>query len=106
MAKETLDVVLPSNPDDRRKIRDAIYEISGVMQQIKDKRSFINDVKKDLKEKYGLPPKITTKMAKIVNEHNYQDVMAEVSALEVAYESLFETNLASNTTNNCDEEDA
>lgn len=92
MAKESNDFTLPSSPNDRKKIRDAIYEISGTMQEIKDKRSYITDAKKMLKEEFGLPPKIASKMAKTVFEHNFKDVLAESETFEVVYENLFETN--------------
>lgn len=96
MAKEQVDFNLPSDPAARRKIRDAIYEISGVTQEIKDKRSYITDTKKMLKDEFGLPPKIATKMAKTVHEHNFQDVVAESEAFTSTYEVLFEG--GSNTT--------
>lgn len=98
MAKsnDVKDFTLPSNPADRRKIKDAIYEISGTMQELKDKRSFINDTKKMLKEEFGLPPKISSKMAKTVFDHSFKDVIAESETFEVVYENLFETN--NNTT--------
>ena len=92
MSEDTADFTLPSNPADRRKIKDAIYEIAGVITEIKDKRSYITDAKKMLKEEFGLPPKLATKMAKTVNEHNFKDVIAESEAFEVVYENLFETN--------------
>lgn len=86
------DFVLPSSPADRKKIKDAIYEISGQMQQIADKRSNITDTKKWLKEEFGLPPKITGKMAKTVFDANYAEVQQESTVFELAFENLFETN--------------
>lgn len=103
MAKEPVDFTLPSNPADRRKIKDAIYEISGQMQEIKDKRSYISDTKKMLKEEFGLPPKIATKMAKTVFEHNFQDVIAESETFEEVYGGLFETNNDTATSSNDEE---
>ncbi len=90
MAKEAVDFTLPSNPADRKKIKDAIYEMSGVTQEIKDKRSYITDTKKMLKEEFGLPPKIASKMVKTVFDHNFQDVVAESEAFTETYEVLFE----------------
>lgn len=91
MAKEAVDFTLPSDPAARKKIKDAIYEMSGVQQQIKDKRSYITDTKKMLKEEFGLPPKIASKMVKTVSEHNFSDVVAESEAFTSTYELLFES---------------
>ena len=91
MTDKTEDYTLPSDPKDRKKIKDAIYEMSGVLQQMDDKRSFMKDIAKGLKEEYGLPPKVSAKMAKTVFKHNYKDVLAESSTFEVVYENLFET---------------
>lgn len=102
MAKEPVDFILPSNPADRKKIRDAIYEMSGVTQEIKDKRSYITDTKKMLKDEFGLPPKIASKMVKTVCEHNFKDVVAETEAFTETYEILFESVI----TNSDDAEEA
>lgn len=91
MSKEALDFTLPSSPADRKKIKEAVYDIVSAMQEAKDKRSFIADRKKDMKTEFGIPPKILTKMAKTYSEANFQDVLAESEAFELTYENLFET---------------
>ena len=85
-----VDFTLPSSPSDRAKIKDAVYEVVGVMREIKDKRSFITDTKKLMKEQYGIPPKIFTKMAKTYQEANYQDVISENETFGFMFETLFE----------------
>lgn len=94
MAKEAVDWTPPSDPAQRKKIKDAIYEMSGVTQEIKDKRSYISDTKKMLKEEFGLPPKIATKMAKTVFDHNFEEVVAESEAFITSHELLFESGSA------------
>jgi hypothetical protein len=90
MAKEAVDFTLPSDPAARKKIKDAIYEMAAVTQEISDKRSYITDTKKMLKEEFSMPPKIASKMAKTVHEHNFRDVVAESEAFTSTYEVLFE----------------
>jgi hypothetical protein len=85
------EYTLPSNPADRKKIKEAIYEINGAMTEIKDKRSFINDVKKNLKEEFKINPKTVTKMAKAV-AGNFKEMVAEEEEWTAAYELLFESN--------------
>lgn len=103
MSKDTNDFTLPSSPTDRRKIKDAIYEISAMMTTLKDNRSFINDTKKMLKDEFSLPPKLASKMAKTVNEHNFKDALAESETFEVVYENLFETNNGAATADSDDD---
>jgi lysyl-tRNA synthetase class I len=91
MSSSTDSYTLPSSPADRKKIKDAIHEIAGALQQMEDKRSFINDIKKSLKEDFKLPPSVTAKMAKTLYKNNYQEVLGESSTFEVVYENIIGT---------------
>ena len=88
--KEAVDFVIPSNPADRSKISDAIYEMVGAARDAKDKRTYINDTKKMLKDNYGLPASLASKMIKTVQEQNFQDTIAESEVFAETYELLFE----------------
>lgn len=83
------DYTLPSNPQDRKKIKDAIYEMQAALQFIDDKREFIKDVANMLKEKYEIPVKISTKLAKTLHKDNYDDVTQEVDSFTSLFETLF-----------------
>lgn len=102
MAKRE-DYVLPSDPKERKKIKDALYEMSSYLQAIADKRSLITDTAKDLKEKYQLPVSVAKKMATTLHKHNYQDVQQESVVFETFYENLFETN--NDSSGNTDSDD-
>lgn len=88
MAKDT-SFTLPSSEADRKKIKDAIHEIVAAMSFIDDKKSFINDVVNAMKDEYNMPKGLTKKMANIVYKQSYEEVTAEISTLELAYENLF-----------------
>lgn len=88
--KELADFILPSNPVDRKDIVDSIYDIVGQMREIKDKRSFITDTKKRLKEQYKLSPKIISRYASVIQKQNFQDEVAEAEAFAETFEILFE----------------
>jgi hypothetical protein len=90
MANEMAEYQLPSNPADRKKIVDAVSEIAATMTEIKDKRSYITDTKKRMKEELSVPPKILTKMAKALNEAKFEEMVAENEAFRDMYEVLFE----------------
>lgn len=88
MTNKTDDYTLPSDPKERKKIRDAVYEMSGILQFMADKREQKKDIAKMLKEEYGLPPKVSNKMASVVFKHNYQNVLQESSTFELFYENV------------------
>lgn len=88
--KEDVEFVLPSSPEDRKKIKEAIHEIVGALQFIDDKKAFIKDVVTMLKDNFEMPKKISTKMAKTLFKQDYQDVIQDSSMFEVIYENLFE----------------
>ena len=46
--------MLPSNPSDRVKIASKIDEIVNTLQDIKDRQSFIKDIKADLRKEFDL----------------------------------------------------
>ena len=90
MAREPVEFNIPSNPADRKKIKEAIYEMAAVNQEISDKRSYIADTKKMLKTEFKLSPKLAGKMMKTVADHNFKEVVAEAEAFSETYEVLFE----------------
>lgn len=87
--QEHNDFTLPSNPTDRKKIKDALYEMAGALQFIDDKREYINDVATDLKDSFDLPKKVTTKLARTLHKGNYSDVTAETDTFTTLFEVLF-----------------
>lgn len=91
-ADDLMSFTLPSDPKEKKKIRDIFYEMSGVQQKIKDSREDLKGYVEVLNKDYGIPKKIIPKIAKIVSEHNFEDVSAEHSAIEDTYESIMNTN--------------
>lgn len=105
MAKADLaNFTLPSNPVDRKKIRDIFYEMSGINQFIKDKREDLKSYVEVLQNDYGIPKKVISKVAKIIEEHNYEDFSEEASAVESIYEVIMLNKDASDSSDD-DEQD-
>jgi len=90
MAKAKTDFTVPSNPADRKKIRDKISEMSAALQRIEDSRSFMKDIATSLKDEFQLPPKIAMKMARTLHKHDYVDVTAETETFSLTYETIFQ----------------
>lgn len=80
---------LPSTPNDRKRIKDALYEMAGALQFIEDKRLFIGDVASMLNEEFSIPKKISNKLAKTLHKNNYSDVTSEADNFASIFEVLF-----------------
>jgi hypothetical protein len=90
MAKAKIEFTVPSNPADRKKIRDRISEMSAALQRIEDSRSFMKDVATSLKDDFKLPPKIAMKMARTLHKHDYVDLTQETETFSLTYETIFQ----------------
>ena len=74
-----------SNPVDRKKIKDALQEISDSMTRIEAERDLIKDIVKDVSDNFQLPKKYVNKMARIFHKQNYQITQQEQDELESLY---------------------
>ena len=96
MAKnnDSVQFTLPSNPADKKKIRDALYEMAGIKQMIKDQREAYKGLVESLENDYQIPKKLIAKVAKIVEDHNFDTISEEHSAIEYLYEGVMTTHTA------------
>lgn len=88
--ESTQEFTMPSDPKARKEIKDALHEMSGALQFIQDKREYIKDSAAVLEEKFQIPKKISTKMARVLHKHNYQDVAQEADQFSTVFETLFQ----------------
>jgi hypothetical protein len=87
---EQQDFIMPSNPADRKKIKDMLHEMQGALQFIDDKRAFMKDTAEALQEQFQIPKKISMKMARTLHKNNYTDVSAETDQFTTLFEVLFQ----------------
>jgi ribosomal protein S20 len=73
---------VPSSPKDLKKIKQQIKEISQAMTMIEDRRSYINDVKKELRDDYGLENKALTTMIKAYHKQCLTELQEQVEDAE------------------------
>lgn len=78
-------VVVPTNPEDLKKIRKSLEEISNVMTMIESKRAFITDEIKAVSEKYELPQKFVRKMASAFHKQTFKQELQEMEDFERLY---------------------
>lgn len=82
------DFTLPTNPDDIKRIKNAIIEASAQKQMIKDRQENIKEIKADLKERYNLPTKLFSQLVKAHFDQCYDEMTEEHSKFELTYETL------------------
>jgi hypothetical protein len=86
---------VPSNPADRKKIEQAMQEISNSLTRTEAERDLIKDTINTICTQYELDKKIFRRMAKVYHRRNYSEEVAEHEAFELLYENI--TNTATGT---------
>jgi replication initiation and membrane attachment protein DnaB len=74
-----------SNPEDRKKIKNALQEISGSMTRIEAERDLIKEIVNDVVDNFKLPKKYVNKMARIWHKQNFQTEKQESEEFENLY---------------------
>lgn len=79
-----------SNPEDRKRIRNALEEISNSMTRIEAERDLIKDIKAELLEAYKplLSRKQISKMAKVYHNQSFDAEVATHEEFEALYEEI------------------
>lgn len=79
-----------SSPADRKKIRDALQEISNCMVRVEAERDLIKDIKATLHEEFKevLTKKQIGKMARVYHKQNFSQEQAESEQFEQLYEEV------------------
>ncbi|CAB4127402.1 Double-stranded DNA-binding protein [uncultured Caudovirales phage] len=83
--------LIVSNPVDKKKIKDALFEISGSYMRIEAERELIKDIVADLADKYELTKKNINKIARAYHKNNFNQQVSESEEFQELYESLLET---------------
>jgi len=74
MAKE---IVIPSNPAELKTIQAAMKEMSDCMIRIDSEKEAMKDIVEDLNEKYELPKKFISKMARVYHKQSFDKESVE-----------------------------
>lgn len=83
-----MSVIIPSSPEDRKNIANAIKEISNAMTRAEAERDHIKEILNDLEEKYEMPKKEMRKVARIYHKQNINEIKDEMSDIEDVYEII------------------
>lgn len=80
-----------SNPEDKKKIKQALVEISDSMTRIDAEKDLIKDIIQDTADNFKLPKKYLNKMARIYHKQNFSKEQQETEELETLYMNVVET---------------
>lgn len=89
MSKASIaNIVLPSAPADRQKIKNAIIEGSNSLVRIDAEKDAIKAICDSLKEDYELPPAVVRQMINVYHKQNLAEVAGKAETLVDMYEEL------------------
>lgn len=79
---------IPSDPAERKKVMDALQEISASMTRIEAERDLIKNILDRIEDEFEIPKKPARKLAKIYHKQNFTEVQQEQEELETLYETI------------------
>jgi len=78
-----------SSPEDRKKVKDAIKELSDSMLRVDAEKDLQKDIVQVTFENTGVDKKQIRKLAVIYHKQSMNDVKADYEDLEALYDELF-----------------
>ena len=82
------NIIIPSSPEDRKAIKDAMQEISNAYTRIEAERDFIKEALADLQDKVDIDKKYLRKMSRIYHKQNIVEFTTEAEDIETLYEAI------------------
>lgn len=81
---------LITNPVDKKKVKDALFEISGSYARIEAERELIKDIINDLADNFELPKKTISKIAKAYHKNTITKEVADSEEFQELYKSILD----------------
>jgi hypothetical protein len=75
-------------PEDKKKLENALKDMSASMARMEAERDLQKNVKKDICEELDLNKKVFSKLAKVYHKQNYADEVATHDEFEELYENI------------------
>lgn len=76
------NIIIPSSPEDRKRIKDCMDEISNSYLRQESEKTFIKEALASLEEDVGIPKKYLAKMARIYHKQNLSEIVSEIEEIE------------------------
>lgn len=81
---------IPSNPADKKAIRDVLQTISDSYTRIEAEKDLIKEEICGLAEQFELPKKLLNKMARAYHKQNFRETVDEADDFQNLYENIVE----------------
>jgi len=82
------NVVIPSDDESKKRVRNALEEISNSMTRMSAERDLIKNILQDVEDDTQVPKKYLRKMANIFHKQNLNEVKTENDDVETLYETV------------------
>ena len=82
------NIILPSSPEDLKRIRGCMEEMSNSFTRMEAERDFQKEAINALAEECEIPKSILRKTARAFHNQNVSDLIAEVSDIEALLEAI------------------
>lgn len=85
------DDVQPShlNPEDKKKLHDAILEIDNSLVRIGGERDLIKSILQRIEDEIGIKKKVARKLARTYHKDNFAELKEEEEYVETTFAQLF-----------------
>ena len=83
-----MSVIIPSSPEDKKRIKDCLIEISNAKTLMEAQRDFIKEAMASCIEDVEIDKKHLRKMADIYHKQNLLEVVGLVEDVEALYEGV------------------
>lgn len=80
-----------TSPADKKKILDAVREISNSLTRISAERDLMKDIVKDISDNFQIPRKVVNKIAKTYHKQNLTQEVQEHEEFVELYDSVTKT---------------
>lgn len=82
------DFAYPSNPEDRRKLKAMIVEMTNALLRVDSERELLKEIAGAASEEFGIKKNLINKLARTMYKNNYADLQAENEHFEYLYEAV------------------
>lgn len=79
---------LPTDPQDKSKLRKALRDVSAAMLIVEGQREVIKDIKNEICEDLQIEKKVFNRMAKVFHRGNFQEEVMVNDEFEALYQEV------------------
>lgn len=82
------EIILPSNPVDRKKLFGNVQEAALCLQRIEDQRSQYRDILTTIKENFQIGAKASAQMIRTYHKNNFRELQSQQQEFEELYMAI------------------